>query len=238
MDDRNRKIDRMQSGLKLLIVAALLFWIPYVEVVGLIVGAIAVIMIILAADAFGSRHELFVWTSVFLFVAAQIAEFALAGSFAASVRSLPLSAPGPAAAIRVQAAFDDLLRGSIAVVSVAAISFALITFEVNDLVGRVLAIGAVVIQILISVILYFVVFGPLIHQAIADAFASGTYNPAPIESADATVSGLASFHLLNSIPAIVFAFAYFRAYIRVGKFFKPRRTIPLPGPRVASPPPQ
>jgi hypothetical protein len=235
-DERIRKIDRAQTGLKLLIVAALLLWIPYVEVLGLLIGAIAVIMVILAADAFGWRHEMFVWTSVFLFVAAHIAEFALVGSFAASVGSLPSSAPGPVASIQIQAAFDDLLRGSIAVVSVAAISLALISFEVNDLVGRVLAIGAVVIQISISVVLFFVVFGPLIHQAIADAFASGTYDPAPIVSADTAVRGLASYSLLNSIPAILFAVAYYRAYTRVGRFFKPTQIVPLPAPRVVSPP--
>src|SRR5436309_15386817 len=90
-EDRNRMIDRTESGLALLVLAALLLWIPVVEIGGLFVGAIAVILIILGAEAFGWRHQMLVWASVLLFILAQVAGLVLAGSFVSTVRSIPSS---------------------------------------------------------------------------------------------------------------------------------------------------
>src|SRR5205823_13288506 len=82
---------------------------------------------------------------------------------------------------------------------------ALIAFDLSDLAGRVLLLGAVLVQSLVSVILLLFVFGPLIHQAVADAFASGSFNAGPIADASARIQGLSAYNLLNSIPALMFA---------------------------------
>jgi hypothetical protein len=231
--ERNKKIERTQSGLLLLIVADLLLWIPYIQILGLIIGAVAVILILLGAEAFGFRHQMFVWSSVLLFVVAQLAEFALFESFVASISS---SAPGGLSASQVQGAFDGLLRGAIVVVAMAAISSALIAFALMDSIGRLLAIGAVALQIVISVVVYLVILGPIIRQAITDAFASGTYNPAPIAAADAAITGLAAYSLLDALPAIMFAIAYYRARTSVGRSLKPAWTNTWATPKAPSPP--
>src|SRR5206468_1710998 len=154
---------RTESGLALLILSALLLWIPVIEIGGLFVGAIAVILIILGAEAFGWRHQMLVWASVLLFILAQIAGFVLVGSFASSVRSAPSA--GTAAADQILSALDGLIRGLLVLVVIASISEALIAFDLSDLAGRVLLVGAVVVQSLVSVLLLLCVFGPLIHQA-------------------------------------------------------------------------
>src|SRR5437773_9982363 len=81
-EDRNRMIDRTESGLALLILAALLLWIPVIEIGGLFVGAIAVILIILGAEAFGWRHPMLVSASVPLFILAHIRALHLIRIFA------------------------------------------------------------------------------------------------------------------------------------------------------------
>ena len=221
-EDRNRMIERTESGLALLILAALLLWIPVIEIGGLFVGAIAVILIILGAQAFGWRHQMLVWTSVLLFILAQVAGLVLAGSFVSTIRSIPSS--DPAAADQILSAFDGLIRGVLVLVVIASISEALIAFDLSDLTGRVLLLGAVVVQSLVSVILLLVVFGPLIHQAVADAFASGTFNTGPITDASARISGLSAYSLLNSIPALMFAAAFYLTYRRVRQNVK--RSLP------------
>ena len=221
-EDRNRMIERTESGLALLILAALLLWIPVIEIGGLFVGAIAVILITLGAQAFGWRHQMLVWTSVLLFILAQVAGLVLAGSFVSTIRSIPSS--DPAAADQILSAFDGLIRGVLVLVVIASISEALIAFDLSDLTGRVLLLGAVVVQSLVSVILLLVVFGPLIHQAVADAFASGTFNTGPITDASARINGLSAYSLLNSIPALMFAAAFYLTYRRVRQNVK--RSLP------------
>src|SRR5438046_10343265 len=147
-EDRNRMIDRTESGLALLILAALLLWVPVIEIGGLCVGAIAVILIILGAEAFGWRHQMLVWASVLLFILAQIAGFVLIGSFASSVRSAPSA--GAAAADQILSALDGLIRGLLVLVVIASISEALIAFDLSDLAGRVLLPGPVRVPSLVS----------------------------------------------------------------------------------------
>src|SRR5438132_885627 len=129
-----------------------------------------------------------------------------------------------------------LILALLVLVVIASISEALIAFDLSDLVGRVLLVGAVVVQALVSVILLFFVFGPLIHQAVADAFASGTFNTGPITDASARIDGLSAYTLLDSIPALMFAAAFYRTYKRVRRKDKP----PLPRswlmPQAPSPP--
>src|SRR5207247_10061062 len=88
--------------------------------------------------------------------------------------------PARAAAEQCPSALEGLIGGVLVLVVIASISEALIAFDLSDLTGQVLLLGAVVVQSLVSVILLLVVFGPLIHQAVADAFASGTFNKGPI----------------------------------------------------------
>src|SRR5438552_18147546 len=99
-------------------------------------------------------------------------------------------------------ALDGLIRGLLVLVVIASISEALIAFDLSDLTGRVLLLGAVFVQSLVSVILLLFVFGPLIHQAVAYAFASGSFNAGPIADASARIQVLSAYNLLNTITSI------------------------------------
>jgi hypothetical protein len=201
-------VDRTRAGLGLMALAVLLSWIPIIELVGFVIGAIAAILLVLGAPAFGPRHGRLVWAAVILFVGAEITELVLFGSFSATISNLPSGASGPETVATVLAAFDTLIVGSLVVASIVSVCFALIAFELEDPSGRVLLIGGVVTQILVSVSLFVLVLNPLIHQAVAEAFASSPPDMSAIVTADAQLRSLSGLRLLNSIPAVFFAGAY------------------------------
>jgi len=209
------QVEWTQTGLVLLIVGVLLQWIPIIQYLGLLLGAIAVLMIIMGSRAFGGWHEMLVWISVLLFIAAEIAEFTLAEGFVAAARGIPSTATGPSAANAFLAAYDGLVEGSLVVVSVISVSFVLIAFDLEDLPGRLLLLAGVGSQMVISAAVFLLVLNPLIHQAVTQAFASNPVDTAVLDAADAQVRGLTAVKILNSIPAMMFAGAYAWAHRRI-----------------------
>lgn len=229
VEDPSKPIERTKTGIVLLIFAVLLQWIPVIQYLGLALGAIAAILIILGSPAFGRRHEGLVWISVVLFVAAQIAEFALLVAFASTVGGLPGNTSVPAAASTVLAAFDALVGGSLVAVSLVSVSFALIAFDLEDDAGRLLLVAGVAAQILVSVALFVLVLKPLIHQAVTEAFASTPVDTQPLVTAAAQIRGLSGLAVLNNIPALLFAGGYVWAHDRLS-----RGAVP-PSPRAPAP---
>lgn len=212
---RRRQVDRTGMGIGILILYVLIAWVPPAEALGELIGAVGAILILLGSEAFGSRHTALVWLSVILYIGALVAVFAAVGSFAASVGSLPANASGPAAEAQVLSAFDTLIAGALAALAVICVAEALIVFELEDRPGRMLLVAAVVVQIVYSVLLFGLILDPLIHQAIVQAFASGTLDSAPIVAADQKIQGLSVYTLGNAVPALMFAAGYYWAYRRV-----------------------
>jgi hypothetical protein len=217
LGERARKLEQTQWGLLLLLLATLLSWIREVEVLGLAIGAIAVVLILLGASAFGPRHGLLVWTAVVVFVTAMIAFFGIVDSFAATIRNIPSGASGPATASQVLGALDTLLYGSLVVVSILSFCNALIAFELEDRPGRILLAAGVAAQIAVSVSLVVLVLMPLVHQAVERAFAVTPPDMSIISTAGAQVRSLRGLAVLNSIPSMIFAGAYAWAYHRISR---------------------
>jgi hypothetical protein len=217
VNERARQISRTKTGILLLTVAVLLDWIPYIQVLGIFIGAVGVILIILGSQAFGPRHTTFVWLSVVLFIVSSIAQLILLSSFVASVRALSGDTSGPGAAAAARSAFDGLIQGSLVIVSMISVSFALVLFDLQNRTGRLLGVGAVIAQSLVSVCLFVFILNPIIHEAIAQAFASSPMNVGPILEAQQQISGLSGYILLNAIPAVLFAAGYYLTYDRVAR---------------------
>jgi hypothetical protein len=227
LGERARKLEQTQWGLLLLLWATLLSWIREVEVLGLAIGAIAVVLILLGASAFGPRHGMFVLTAVVVFVTAIIALFGIVDSFAATIRSIPSGASGPATASKVLGAFDTVLYGSLAVGSILSFCNALIAFDLEDRPGRILLAAGVVAQVVILVYLFVFILMPLVHQAIEQAFAVTPPDMSVITAADLQVRSLRGLAVLNSIPAVLFAGAYLWAYRRISRGETPSREGPV-----------
>lgn len=228
--ERQRQLSRTSLGIGLLAVSVLLGWIVPVEILSLLAGAGGVILLILGAPAFRSRHTAYVWISVFLFLGAEATVFLLAGNFGATVASLGSNPSGPAAEAQLLSAFDTLFEGGVAAGAVIAVSQGLILFDLEDRFGQILLVAAVIAQIVVSVLLFALVLIPLVHQAITQAFASGTLDPTVIATADEQVRGLSVYSLVNVPPALIFAAAYYWAYRRVTTGLVPPAAPAVPAP--------
>jgi hypothetical protein len=210
--DRGRQIERTKQGLVLLSLATLLLWIREIALLGLAIGAIAVVLILVGASAFGSRHSSLAWTSAITFVIVWLVSFGLVASLAGTIRSLPTGASGPETASKVLAAFDTTLYALLVVVSILSICSALIAFGLEDRLGRLLLCAGVAAQIAVSVSIFVFVLIPLVHRAIEQTFAVTPPDMSIITAADAQVRSLRGLAVLNSIPAVLFAGAYLWAY--------------------------
>jgi hypothetical protein len=224
--ERAKQLERTQWGLLLLSVTALMSWIPEVELLSFLVGAIAVILILLGTSAFGSRHTLLVWAAVVVFVSATFALFGIVASFAGSIRSIPSGASGPAATSQVLAAVDTFLYGSLVIGAALSLCYALIAFELEDGPGRVLLTTGVASQIVISLSLFTFVFIPLIHRAVGQAFATNPPDLSILTAASAQLRSLRGLAVLNSIPAVIFAGAYTWAFHRISQGAMPSSGAP------------
>ncbi len=222
--NRRAQASRTETGLLLLALAILVQQVPVVSVLGLLLGTIGAILLILGAPAFGGRHETLVWVSVFLFVGAQVAMFALAGSLASSINA-QAGASGSAAANAVLGAFDSILIGGVVAASVTGVAYALIAFSLEDRAGQILLVAGVVVTIAVSIAVVTFILDPLVHAAITQAYASTPPNVQVIENADAQLRSLTAPLALDAIPLLLFAGAYVWAMHRIG-----RGVIPPPAP--------
>ncbi len=228
---RDDQIEYTKTGLLLLLLAVLLQWIPIIQYLGLIVGAIGAVEMIRGAPAFRDRHNALVWASVLLFIVAETAAFGLVFGYAATVQGIG-NASGPGAAATFLSAYDGLVEGSIVAASLVSLSFLLIAFDLENTAGKLMLAVAVLAQIVISVSLFSLVINPLIHESVTQAFATNPVNLAPIQAADVQINGLSALKLLNAIPAVIFAAGYLIAHGRLG-----RREIPSPIPPPPMTPP-
>jgi hypothetical protein len=225
--ERAKRIERTKSGLVLLAFATLLMWIPVIQLLGFVIGAIAVILILLGASAFGPRHVTLAWVAVIVFTGAQLAVIGLLASFSSSITGL--SAGGPGTTTRMLAAFDSVLYGSLVLVSIMSVCSALIAFDLEDVPGRILLASGVAAQIAVSVSLFVFILIPLINQAVIQAFATTPADMSVITAADEQVRTMRGLAVLNSIPAILFAGGYGWAWRRVSRGATPSSgNAPLP----------
>ncbi len=228
--ERSKQLSRTGLGIGLLAVSVLLGWIVPVEILSLLAGAAGVILVILGAPAFRSRHTTYVWISVFLFLGAEATIFLMAGNFGATVLSIGSNPSGPSAESQLLSAFDTFLESAVAAGAVIAVSQGLILFDLEDRVGQLLLVAAVVLQIAVSVLLFSLILLPLVNQAITQAFASGTLDTTVIAAADQQVRGMTVYSLVNLPPALIFAAAYDWAYRRVATGRVPRALTAVSSP--------
>ena len=222
-------ITRTKTGLGLLVVAVFLLWIPVIEYLGLVVGAIGAILMILGRRPFGERHETLAFVSVLLFILTLAGEFVVGAGFAGSVMSIG-SSSGPAAAATFLDAWHGLEEAALVAVALTSVCFLLIAFQLEDTPGRLLLLAGVLCQVLVSVSLLVVVVDPILTQAVTRAFASNPVDVSVLEAADTQIDGLSALKALNVLPALLFAGAYAWAWRWID-----RREIPRPAAKTAPP---
>lgn len=224
--ERARHVDRTKTGVFLLMIGALLSWLPlYIGLIGSLLSLIGAILVILGRRAFGVAHSRNVVVAVILFVLSIVALIVAAIVFAVvTVSSLLGTVPTPADLV---GAVNALLIGAIVVAILGGIAQILFTYEIQDRPGRYLLFGGFVASVALQVAIYFVV-SPSMASAIAQALAGGTFNPDPINALQTQSN---SYAILGVIADLLWAAAYYLVWSRIN-----RGEIPKPAPGSGSPP--
>lgn len=215
--ERETQIGRTRMGIQLLILAVLLEWIPVIEYLGLMVGAIGVFLVLRGYRPFGLRHERLVWASVILFVAAEVAAFNLDNEFANAVDYAVYAYSGSAGASVALAAYEGLAAGSAVIAIQLGVPYVLLVFDLEDRDGRRLLFAGVAVQVVVSLALFAWVLLPFIHSAVPQAWTTTPPDGGVLAAVDAEIRGLSPLRLLDIIPAILFAGAYARAWRRIDR---------------------
>ena len=218
-------ITHTKTGLTLLVLAVLLQWIPVIQYLGLVLGAVGAILMALGRRPFGDRHAWLTQGSVLLYLIAFVGELVVVASFANSVAALG-STLSPSVAGTFLDDWHGLEEAAVVAVVLTSVSYALIAFELEDTTGRLLLVVGIALQVVISVALLVTVLDPILTQAVTRAFASNPPDVSVLEAADAQINGLSGLKMLNAIPAVLFAAGYAWAWRRVA-----RGVIP-PAPRL------
>jgi len=205
-------IGRTKNGLLLLAVSGLLAPIPILNYIGGLLAIVGAVLMILGRGAFGDAHSRNVVLSVFIYIIGLVIVFIVAVSFALTISSIELSgASGASAAAAISSSFNDLLTGAIVVGAVLGFAIVLFTYAIQSRTGRILLLAGYVSSLLIA-LLVFSIIGPQLSTVVSNSIASRSVDRSGI---DALQSGIQFLGLLNFIPGIIYAVAYYLLWERI-----------------------
>ncbi len=220
--ERARHVDRTKTGVLLLMIGALLGWLPYdIGIIGSLLSLIGAILVILGRRAFGPAHARNVVVAVILFILSIVALIVAAVVFAVvTVSSLLGTVPTPA---DLAGAVNAFLIGAIVVAILGGIAQVLFTYEIQNRPGRYLLFGGLVASVALQIAIYFVI-APLMDAAIAQALAGGTFNADPVLALQSQGN---TYAILAVIADLLWAAAYYLVWSRISRGEIPK---PLTGP--------
>jgi len=218
--ERRKQIDRTKSGILLLLIGALLSWLPYgIGGIGGFFTLIGAILVIIGRKAFGTMHGRNVVVSIILFFVGIAA--AVVGVFVVIFAAVEGVTPGMTESqltTLFEGAFVNLLIVAAAGSIIAGLASVFFTYALQTKEGRVAlwtAYGATVgVQIAILVATFPLV--PAIAAQVAHQIVTtGTVDSTVIAASLSGASGWLS--LLNGIPALLYALANYLAWTRINK---------------------
>jgi hypothetical protein len=224
--ERTKRIDRTKTGILLILIGTLIYWIPLIGIIGYLLIFIGVILVILGRKAFGAAHARNAVLSVVIFivgviVVAVVAIIAVLPSVASIITPGGGVSLTPAFYASAQSAG---LLGAIAGAIVIGMAEVLFTYALQAAKGRMFLWAAYGANLVLSVAAY-VFLGPIYNAAVTQA----EYNSAYAQQN--------AFQLLNVIPALFFAVADYFAWSRISRGEVPERPGGPIAPPPATPPP-
>lgn len=228
--DRRKQIDRTKTGLLLLLVGSVIGWIPFIGIIGGLLILIGAILVIIGRKAFGAMHSRNVVLAIVLFFVGIIGTAVLVAAFTFALIASAQTPQQFAAAFT--SAFNNLLIGAIALGIVSGLGSVLFTYALQNQQGKMLLWAGYAANIIIAIAI-FVIIGPLITNAVAQATSGSTVNTAPLLALQAQLN---SYNLLNAISSLLFAGAYYLAWTRVNRGEIPPPAVPPGMPSTMAPP--
>ena len=204
-------INRTRTGLLLLAIGLILGPIPYISFIGGLLEFIGAILVILGRDAFGYTHARNTIISLLLYIIGFIALIISVTGFASSIVTIALSSGNRTGA--VTNAINAYLVALIISTAIIGLGTVLFTYALQQETGKLLLWIGYALNMIVST-LTLIIISSQIKSIVAETFASGTYNPAPIQSLQGQTQLLGLFGL---IPALSFAIAYGMALSRINR---------------------
>lgn len=212
--DRTRQIDRTKTGVLLLMIGALLGWIPLgISIIGGLLSFIGAILVILGRRAFGPKHSRNVVVAVVLFILGIVGLVVVGIVFAVALIGSLVPGTTLPTAEALTGAVDVLLIGTIVTSFIMGVAQVLFTYDIQNQAGRLLLFGGLGASLALNIAI-FVIISPLIASAVSTALAGGTFDAAPIYSLQAQQS---TYALLAVVANLLWAAAYYLVWSRVNK---------------------
>jgi hypothetical protein len=211
--ERTKQRDRTKTGVLLLLIGSLLSWIPFnIGLFGSILILIGAILVILGRKAFGPSHARNVVVSIVVLFLGIIIAFV--GGIIALVSALVGQTTSPAT---VQAGFNNLLIASAVGGIISGLASVFFTFGLQKQMGKMLLLAGYGAGILVSIVI-FVVASAAVPEFVAVACPGGTCSQEDVMAALASFqSRVGGWGLLQAIPAILYAGAYYLVWNRISK---------------------
>ncbi|MHB8360475.1 MAG: hypothetical protein ACYDDC_01565, partial [Thermoplasmataceae archaeon] len=181
-------------------------WIPIIEYLGIFINFIGLIYLFIGRKNCLPSHETYLILSILLLILGEIIGIFVANSFFSQNYSSFSSIQSLKATITSD--FTSSIYSAFAGELIIAIAFVLITFALQDRNGRFILLIGFLTNIIVNVIIADL-FVSTMSQAISQAFSGNTFNDAPLKN---TQGILTAYTLLEAIPLIIYAIAYYRLY--------------------------
>ena len=200
--------DRTVSGLLIMILGFAIIWVPYVDLLGGLLLLVGVILVFLGRDSFPGKHSTYVSVGGAMVILGLVASLVVGVSFAVGVESEAMT-PGLTLSQFGTALQGDLYGLFVAAAVVGAITYlgyVLLVYALADRATRAFLWGGFLSELAVSVgLLVYLV--PKISAAISQATSGTTVDLTPISQLQSTDTILGA---LNIIPALLFAWSYYR----------------------------
>src|SRR2546427_4609004 len=231
--DRQKGVRRTKTRLLLLLIGALLSWIPFgISLLGALLLLIGAIFVILGRKAFGAGHSRNVVLAIVLFFVRVIGTIILGGIFVGAIISAAGCADPAVLAHAFVRASNTRLIGVIVVSAISGIGSVLFTYALQQQIGKILLWAGYAANVAIAIAVYAII-SPLFAAAFTQATSGGTYDPGPLLAVQSQATALV---ILSVIPSVLFAAATYLAWSRVNRVEIPAPSCP-PGMPTMTPPP-
>jgi len=210
--EARKGIDRTFTGILLIIIGFFLTPLPYANYVAGLLQIVGAILVILGREFFGQRHSKFVMWSLGIYLVGLAIFVVNAIAFASSLVSaidLGLSPSGVAQV--VSQAVSDFLVGLIISAAVTGIAIVLFTYALQNSMGKLLLWTGYAVTLAVGVVIFYSVSAD-VATAVQQATSTSPPDIAPITALQGQIQLIS---LINFIPAVINAIAYYLVLSRI-----------------------
>ena len=209
--EKRKSVSKTKTGLFLIFVGILFGLIPAVAVYAGLSELAGAVLLFLGGSALGARHKRYTTWSFGAIISGLVTE--IVGSFVIGVLFVQAINNGGDPARELSFFFLTLNLLLVVVGTIVGLGLVFFTYELQSAVGRTILWAAYWLGILVNVIVILVIVSQL-QTATLEVLSQAL---TPAEALIALGNAFAPWRLLQFIPAIAYAIAYYRAWSQIEK---------------------